>query len=270
MDSMEASCLLYVKVGMLNDLEHSQIWLVTVNKTGIVWLTIQHDMIVNVRFMYYPGHYLRQTLAEILSLKECPIVIWESCDFGCCTLLCISENKLTTSDWLIVSCCTVGNPCNLQPDAAGVNLGMIYNLAATFAILTWSKLYIPQDFPLLFSIIFLSNATPPNHGYTIISHRGGKIRIELNDGHFVPYITHSDTARMQTPVRSLWRCQCSHKTYEPGCTFNNCLWHRKQQESKAACNWMWVYTYRGEHWSNDDITYSGYTRRATCPIYCCL
>ena len=69
MDSMDASCIFYVKVGMLNHLEHSQIWLVTVNKAGIVRLTIQHDMIVSVSFMYYPGDYLRLTSADILSLK---------------------------------------------------------------------------------------------------------------------------------------------------------------------------------------------------------
>jgi len=51
MDSMEASCILYVKVGMLNHLEHSQIWLVTDTKAGIVMLTVQHDMIVSVSFM---------------------------------------------------------------------------------------------------------------------------------------------------------------------------------------------------------------------------
>jgi hypothetical protein len=61
MDNMEASCPFYVKVGMLNHLEHSQIWLVTVNKAGIVRLTVPHDLTVSVSFMYHHGDLLRET-----------------------------------------------------------------------------------------------------------------------------------------------------------------------------------------------------------------
>jgi len=82
MDSMKASGVCYIKVGKLNHLERSQIWLVTVNKTGIVRLTVQYNMIVSVCFMYYPGGFLRQTSADILFLKECPIYIQQLCDFG--------------------------------------------------------------------------------------------------------------------------------------------------------------------------------------------
>jgi len=39
MDSMEASCVFHVTFGILNHLEPSQIWLVTVNNAGIVRLT---------------------------------------------------------------------------------------------------------------------------------------------------------------------------------------------------------------------------------------
>ena len=75
LDSMEASCVFYIKVGKLNHLEHSQIWLVTVNKAGIVRLTVQHTMIFSVSFMYYPGDFLRQTSAVVRFLEECPIYI---------------------------------------------------------------------------------------------------------------------------------------------------------------------------------------------------
>jgi len=98
MDHMEASCIFYVKVGMLNHLKHSKIWLVTVNKTGIVRLTVQHDLIVSVSFMYYPGNFLRQTSANMLSLEECPILILRLFNFGCRTQQFIPGNKLTTSD----------------------------------------------------------------------------------------------------------------------------------------------------------------------------
>jgi hypothetical protein len=75
MDSMEASCIFYVKVGMLNHLEHSQIWLVTVNKAEIVRLTVQHAMIVSVSFMYYPRDFLRQISVDARFLNKCPIYI---------------------------------------------------------------------------------------------------------------------------------------------------------------------------------------------------
>jgi len=51
MDNMEASCLIYVKVGMFNHLEQSKICLLTVNTLGIARQTVQHDLIVSVSFM---------------------------------------------------------------------------------------------------------------------------------------------------------------------------------------------------------------------------
>ena len=51
MDNMEASCVLYVKVGMFTHLEQSKIILLTVKKSGILTITVQHDLIVSVIFM---------------------------------------------------------------------------------------------------------------------------------------------------------------------------------------------------------------------------
>ena len=51
MDNMEASCVFYVKVGMFTHLEQSKIFLLTVKKSGIVMLTVQHDLIVSIIFM---------------------------------------------------------------------------------------------------------------------------------------------------------------------------------------------------------------------------
>jgi len=51
MDNMEASCIFYVKVGTFTHLEQSKIFLLTVNESGIVTLTVQHDLIVSVIFM---------------------------------------------------------------------------------------------------------------------------------------------------------------------------------------------------------------------------
>jgi len=50
MDNMEASCVCYVKVSTFTHLEQSKISLLTVNKSGIVTLTVQHDKIVSVIF----------------------------------------------------------------------------------------------------------------------------------------------------------------------------------------------------------------------------
>jgi len=59
MDNMEASCVVYVKVGTFTHLEQSKISLLTVNNSGIVTLTVQHDMVVSIISMQYPGDYLR-------------------------------------------------------------------------------------------------------------------------------------------------------------------------------------------------------------------
>jgi len=75
MDNMEASCVFYVKVGTFTHLEQSKISRLNVNKSGRVTLTVQHDMIVSVIFVSYPGDQLRQTSADILSLEQHPITI---------------------------------------------------------------------------------------------------------------------------------------------------------------------------------------------------
>ena len=72
MDNMEARCCFYVKVGTFTHLEQSKMSLFTVNQTGIDRLTVQHDLTVSIRFMYYTGDYLRQTSADILALVQCP------------------------------------------------------------------------------------------------------------------------------------------------------------------------------------------------------
>jgi len=51
MDNMEASCVFYVKVGTFTHFEQSKISLLTVNTSGIVTLTVQHDMNVSIIFM---------------------------------------------------------------------------------------------------------------------------------------------------------------------------------------------------------------------------
>ena len=51
MDHIEASCVVYVEVGMLNRLEQSKICVLTVNTLGIAMLTVHHDMIFSVCFI---------------------------------------------------------------------------------------------------------------------------------------------------------------------------------------------------------------------------
>ena len=68
MANTEASCVFYVKVCTFTHLEQSKTSLLTVNKSGIVRLTVQHDFIVSISFMYYPGHSLRRTSADVFSL----------------------------------------------------------------------------------------------------------------------------------------------------------------------------------------------------------
>jgi len=49
-DNMEASCVFYVKVGTFTHPEQNIMSLLTVNKLGIVRLTVQHDLVVSISF----------------------------------------------------------------------------------------------------------------------------------------------------------------------------------------------------------------------------
>ena len=51
LDNIEVSCVFYVKVSTCTHLEQSKTALLTVNKSGIMTLTVQHDMIVSVSFI---------------------------------------------------------------------------------------------------------------------------------------------------------------------------------------------------------------------------
>jgi len=73
MGNMEASSVFYVKVSRFTHLQQSKTSILTIDKSGIVRLTIQHDLIVSFSFMYYPGDSLRQTSAQVLSLEQSPI-----------------------------------------------------------------------------------------------------------------------------------------------------------------------------------------------------
>jgi len=136
MDNMGASCVFYVKVSTFTHLEQSKISLLTLNRSEIVTLTVQHDMIVSVIFMQYPRDYLRQTSADVLSLKIHPINIKQLDDSGGHTPQLIPVIKQTTSDQLIANWWVVGNPCNWQQYSVGFILSITIMLAATYSILT--------------------------------------------------------------------------------------------------------------------------------------
>jgi len=73
MDHMEASCVVYVKVGTLDQLEQSKLCVLTVTKLGIVMLTVQIDSIFSVSFVYDPGDLLTQTSPDFQSVEEYPV-----------------------------------------------------------------------------------------------------------------------------------------------------------------------------------------------------
>jgi len=156
MDHMEASCVFYVKVGRFDHLEQSKICVLTVSSFGIVLLTVHHNMIVRVWFMWDPGDVLRQTSPDVLFVKECPFYIYQRSDFSHSSPQYIHVNKQATSDWLTANRGTMGIPSNLVLYAAGFSLNRTCKLAVTESILSCRDLYIPQDFPLLFVIIFLT------------------------------------------------------------------------------------------------------------------
>jgi len=237
MENEEASCVFYVKVCMFTQLEQSKICHLTVKKTGIVRLTVQHDGIVSIGFMNYPGDYLRQTSAVILSLEECPLYIWHCRDFSCDTPQFVLGNEPTTLDGLIADRVMVGNPCNSLSYAAGFMLSIMYKLAATYCILTWRSLYIPQDLPLHFVIIFLSLSTPANHRYTTTSAGWWRIRSKPINWRFIWYFTPWPTAGMQTPVSPPQCYQWSHQNMTKDAHFNIVRKTGSSKNTKLHASW---------------------------------
>ena len=181
------------------------------------WLSLKWGLPYNMTWLWpsvscnIPRSFLRQTSPDILSLEKFAIDIRQSCHIGCRTPCYTQWNTQTPSDRRTPHCGTVGNRCILQPHATGFIFSRKCKLAVTYSILTWSRLYIPQDFPLLFIIIFLCYSTPANHGYTNTSARWEQIRIKPIDGCFIPCVTQWNTATMQTTVSTLRRCQCSDR-----------------------------------------------------------
>ena len=137
-DNLEASCVFYVKVSTFTHPEQSKPALLTVNNSGMVRLTVQHDLIVSISFLDYPGGSLRQASADIFSLEQFPISSWPSCDFSCCSPRFISVNKETTTDGHMAYLRAVCNLCNLQQCAAGFILSITHMLVANYSILRWS------------------------------------------------------------------------------------------------------------------------------------
>jgi len=114
-------------------------------------------------WMYDPGDILSQSSADLLSNKQFLFYASQTFDFGGSSELFICITKLTTSDQLPANCSMVGNPCNLQVYAVRFILSRMCMLSVIHWILTWSWLYIPYNFPLLFIIILLSMSTPTNY-----------------------------------------------------------------------------------------------------------
>lgn len=73
MDHQEASCVLYVKVVKLDKLEQRKFCALTVNRLGIVSITVHNDLILCVSFMHDPGDLFRQKSPDILCSAECQV-----------------------------------------------------------------------------------------------------------------------------------------------------------------------------------------------------
>jgi len=95
MDHMEASWVFYVKVHTFVQLEQSKICILTVISFGIVTLTVQHDMIGSMCFVWDPGDVLRQTSPDVLSIDEFLFCMYQTWDISSCSLECVPENKQT-------------------------------------------------------------------------------------------------------------------------------------------------------------------------------
>ena len=140
-DHIEASCIFYVEVGTLNGLEQNKICIMTITALGIAMLTVQDDMMFSVCCMYDLRDFLRQTSADVHSVRECTFVIPQRQDLSRCSPWFISVIYHTlASNRLGIYHRTVGNPCNRQLCATGFMFCRMSKLTVTRAILTWRSL----------------------------------------------------------------------------------------------------------------------------------
>jgi len=128
----------------------------------------------------------------------------------------------TTSDRLTANCGTIGIPWNLQLHAARFILSRKCKLTVIHSIVTCSVWYITQEFPI-FVFIFLAISTTASCGSTNTSDQCDWVSIKLNNGHFIEFGPGWDTAAMQTPVCPPWCCNCSHRQYNLGQTFQTSM-----------------------------------------------
>ena len=108
MERIEASCVFYVEVGMLNRLDQCKICVLNVTTLGIAMQTILHYMMLSVCFMYDPRDFLRQPSADIHSVKECAVYISQTSDFSGHSPRFIPGNKQTRSIRLGANCSMAG------------------------------------------------------------------------------------------------------------------------------------------------------------------
>jgi len=78
-DSIEASCVIYVDVGTLQRLEQCNISILTMTELGIATLTGHSLSSVT---MYDPWDILRQTSADVLSIEGCTVYIPQTQHFS--------------------------------------------------------------------------------------------------------------------------------------------------------------------------------------------
>jgi len=138
MDNMEAGCVFYIKVSTFTHLEQCKTSLVTVNKSGIVRLTVQHDLIPSISWCIIPG--IRWDKHQQTSFPS-NIVLFiadNHLNFGCGTPQFIPVNTKTTTDRHITHRGAGGNPCHLQLSTAEFILSITNTLAADYSIPTWT------------------------------------------------------------------------------------------------------------------------------------
>ena len=194
-DHMQAGWVFYVDVGTCNRFEQNKMCITTVIAFGITMLTVHHDMLFGVCCIQNPSDFLRRTSSDFLSVKGFTVYMSQRGDCAGRSPRFIPLNKHPTSDRLGANRRVGGTPCRGQLCATGFILCRTSKLAVTHAILTWSWLYIPQDFPLLFVIFFLrtSHFVPLSsslHFHCSISwlhkHRS-RVRVEANRAERRPF-----------------------------------------------------------------------------------
>jgi hypothetical protein len=219
MDHMEASCVIYVKVGRFDQSKQNTISVLTITALGIVMLTVHYDIIVSMWFMSDPGNILRQTSTNILYVTGYSFYIYQTWDLSCHSSWCVPGNKHTISDRLTEIAQPLESPAAIHnpPLHSRIRLELNVQVGCHSFHFDLYLTIVSSALPTSFHDHLPHVSTTASYSSRNTSPMCDGSQINPHNRCFKQYVTQRDTAATQTPISPPRHCNCSsrHMTQDP-------------------------------------------------------